>query len=47
MRSLNELVACNSGAGGYTERHFMYQTHLTEPQGKLKIWNGLFLAGQA
>ena len=37
MRSLNERVACNNGAGGYTEKHFMHQTDLTEPQGKLKI----------
>jgi hypothetical protein len=31
-------VACNNGAGGYTERHFNIQTYLTEPQGKLKEW---------
>ena len=29
-------VACNNGAGGYTERAFIHQTHLTEPQGKIK-----------
>jgi len=37
MCSFNELVACNTGAGGYTERHFMHQTDLTEPPGTLKI----------
>ena len=31
-----ETVACNNGAGGSTERHFITETHLTEPQGKLK-----------
>ena len=29
-------VACNNGAGGYTERHFKELTHLTEPQGIIK-----------
>ena len=30
-------IACNIGAGGYMEQHFSIQTHLTEPQGKIKI----------
>ena len=29
-------VACNIGAGGSTEKHVIYQTYLTEPQGKIK-----------
>ena len=29
-------VACNIGASGSTGRHFKVQTHLTEPQGKIK-----------
>jgi len=29
-------VARNVMEGGYTERSFIYQTHLTEPQGKFK-----------
>jgi len=29
-------VACNNGAGGYTERHFKERTHLIEPQGIIK-----------
>ena len=29
-------VACNIGAGDSTERHFIYRTYLTEPQGKIK-----------
>ena len=34
--SLPKTVACNIGAGGYTERHLKSLTHLTEPQGKIK-----------
>ena len=30
---LPKTAACNTGAGRYTERHFMYQTYLTEPRG--------------
>ena len=33
---LSKTAACNIGAGGYTERHFMHQTYLTEPQGIIK-----------
>lgn len=31
------MIACNNDAGGYTERHAIFQTHLNEPQGKLKM----------
>jgi len=34
--SFNEIVACNNGAGGYTERSVGHSTHLTEPQGIIK-----------
>ncbi|RKU18038.1 hypothetical protein C6500_13515 [Candidatus Poribacteria bacterium] len=34
--SMIKSVACNNGAGGYTERHFIYQTYLIDPQGKIK-----------
>ena len=33
---MRKTVACNTGAGGSTERHSVYQTHLTDPQGKIK-----------
>jgi len=33
---LPKTAACNNGAGGYTERHFMPQNHLTEPQGIIR-----------
>ena len=29
-------VACNIGAGGYTGKHIICATYLTEPQGKIK-----------
>ena len=29
-------IVRNEMENGYTERHFIYQTHLTEPQGKIK-----------
>ena len=35
----SKRVACNNGAGGSTERHFVHQTHFTEPQGKIKNLN--------
>ena len=31
-----KLLACNVMEGGYTEKHFMPQTHLTEPPGIIK-----------
>ena len=31
-----ERIVHNEMENGYTERHFMYQTHLTEPQGIIK-----------
>ena len=31
------IVACNNGAGGSTEMNRKSQTHLTEPQGIIKI----------
>ena len=31
-----ERIVRNEMENGYTERHFMYQTHLTEPQGIIK-----------
>jgi len=34
-----KLIARNVMEGGYTERRFMHQTHLTEPQGIIEKQN--------
>ena len=33
-----KIVACNNGAGGYTQRNVNVLTTLTEPQGIIKKW---------
>ena len=41
-----EHIVRNEMENGYTERHFMYQTHLTEPQGIIKKCRRQMLSSQ-